>query len=258
VIRQLADGTRLSYEVHGAGDPPFVFVHGWCSSLRHWDAQIEHFAPRHRVLAVDRRGHGGSDAPDGGYTAAQHAADLAEVAGAEGVRAAVVVAHAGGGPTALAYARAYPELVRAVVLIDSIVSPATTIGDPASSGGAALGSMIDALEGNGGQAALETMYRGFFSAHAGAVGDATVADAMGTPIEVATAELRALAEDTVALARALHQPVLWLTVAGADEPALRAVFRDVQFGQVVESGHFPQLEVPDQVNAMIDRFVRTR
>ena len=38
---------------------------------------------------------------------------------------------------------------------------------------------------------------------------------------------------------------------------MRSVFRDVQFGRVVGSGHFPHLEVPDQLNAMIDRFLVT-
>jgi pimeloyl-ACP methyl ester carboxylesterase len=35
------------------------------------------------------------------------------------------------------------------------------------------------------------------------------------------------------------------------------VFRNVQFGQMVGSGHFPHIEVPDQTNAMIERFVST-
>jgi pimeloyl-ACP methyl ester carboxylesterase len=30
----------------------------------------------------------------------------------------------------------------------------------------------------------------------------------------------------------------------------------VKYGQVVGAAHFPQLEVPDQVNAMLERFLR--
>src|SRR5262245_13527393 len=59
------DGARIYYEVEGAGDPALVFVHGWCSNLRHWDPQAEHFSRRHRVLRVDRRGYGRSPAPEG-------------------------------------------------------------------------------------------------------------------------------------------------------------------------------------------------
>jgi pimeloyl-ACP methyl ester carboxylesterase len=49
----------------------------------------------------------------------------------------------------------------------------------------------------------------------------------------------------------------------ADEPQPRAdmaSFHDIcpnlMFGQTVGSGHFCQLEVPEQVNAMIERFSR--
>ncbi|MBW1886212.1 MAG: hypothetical protein JRJ58_21990 [Deltaproteobacteria bacterium] len=38
-------------------------MHGGCSNPRHWDAQMRYFAKPHRVVAVDRRGHGRSDAP---------------------------------------------------------------------------------------------------------------------------------------------------------------------------------------------------
>lgn len=49
----------------------------------------------------------------------------------------------------------------------------------------------------------------------------------------------------------------------ADEPgprsdmaALRDLLPQLAFGQTVGSGHFCQLEVPDQVNAMIGRFLQ--
>jgi len=71
------------------------------------------------VLAVDRRGHGRSDVPEGGYTAKQHAADIAEVARKEKIRNAIVVGHAGGGPSTLEFARSYPQYARAVVMVDA-------------------------------------------------------------------------------------------------------------------------------------------
>jgi pimeloyl-ACP methyl ester carboxylesterase len=252
-----AEGTRLFYRVLGRGRPALVFVHGWCSNLEHWSAQLRHFGRRHRVVALDRRGHGRSAAPAGGYTAAQHAADLAAVARRERIRGAVVVAHAGGGPAALAFARAHPDLARALVLVDSRVAPAARLDDPDDPAGAALGAIAARLEGPDGAAALREMYAGFFGPHAGPAGRRALAEALATPLAVAAAELRSLAVDSEALARALAQPVLWLSVAAADQPALARVFRHVQFGQLVGSGHFPHVEVPDQLNAMIARFVAT-
>lgn len=251
------DGTRLFYRVRGQGGPPCVFVHGWCSRADHWNAQLRHFARQHRVLVLDRRGHGRSDAPATGYTAARHAADLEEILRKERIRNAVLIAHAGGVPASLALAAAAPGRARALVLIDSRVGPGADLDDPGDPAGAAYRGMVDAIRGKGGRQALRRMYRELFSPHAGAVGRAAVRDALETPLEIAADELSSLAIDTLALAKRIDRPVLWLTAGAADEPALRDAFRNVAFGQVVGSGHFPQLEVPDQTNAMIARFIAT-
>ena len=251
------DGTRIRYAVSGSGRPAFVFVHGWCSRGTHWDAQKRYFRKDHRVLTVDRRGQGRSDVPESGFTARQHAADLDEVMRKERIESAIVVGHAGGGPTALELARTYPRRARALVLVDTIVGPKPKLDDPRDVGGRALRGIIDALEGEGGAAAFEEMYRGFFSEHAGSIGRRAVEEALEVPLEVAIAELRSLSISTQAIARQLEQPVLWLSVARADEERLERIFRDVQFGHVVGSGHFPHLEVPEQTNAMIERFVST-
>jgi pimeloyl-ACP methyl ester carboxylesterase len=56
-------------------------------------------------------------------------------------------------------------------------------------------------------------------------------------------------------------PLLYISAnepaARCDIAALAALFPQIAFGRTVGSGHFCQLEVPDQVNAMIDRFVTT-
>jgi pimeloyl-ACP methyl ester carboxylesterase len=102
------------------------------------------------------------------------------------------------------------------------------------------------------------MYRAFFGPHAGAVADAAVRDARDVPLAVARAELASLAVDTEGMARSLGQPVLWLAVGPIDEQRLAGTFHDVQFGRVVGSGHFPHLEAPEQVGAMLERFLVTR
>lgn len=251
------DGTRLFYRVRGKGGPTLVFVHGWCSRQSHWDAQMRHFGRRHRVLSIDRRGHGRSDSPAVGYTAEQHAADLLEVLRKERIRRAVVVGHAGGVPTTLALTCAEPDRVKALVLIDSLINPAADLDDPNDPAGAAFSGMVQAIRGENGRRELEGMYRDLFSPHAGAIGRQAIREALETGCEIAADELSSLAIDTLALARQVTQPVLWLTVGRADENAIADAFPNVQFGQAVGSGHFPQLEVPDQTNAMIARFVAT-
>jgi hypothetical protein len=43
------DGTPISYEVHGAGEPTLVFVHGKSCDARYWRAQAPYFSRKHRV-----------------------------------------------------------------------------------------------------------------------------------------------------------------------------------------------------------------
>src|SRR2546429_435400 len=74
---EVAPGVRL-YVERRPGEPAgssFVLVHGLASNLRLWDGVAEDLHARgHTVVALDQRGHGRSDAPEGGY-------DLATAAG---------------------------------------------------------------------------------------------------------------------------------------------------------------------------------
>ena len=240
------DSTRINYESSGRGEPTLLFVHGWCSNLRHWDAQVEHFRDAHRVVAVDRRGHGRSDVAPGGYTVSQNAAELAGVLTGEGVESAVAIGHAGGCPSVLELAVSHPRLVRGLVLVD------THLG---TGGGRGLQALIDRIAGPEGDAAFTAIYRSYFAHPDSPVATAAVRDAERIPRHVAVADLAALNIDSVALARQVSQPVLWLTVDPADEARLRAVFDDVRFAEVADSGHFPHLEAPARTTALIQGFV---
>ena len=58
------DGVELYYEVYGTGDP-LLLIHGNGSSIGSLAAQIDHFRPHYRVVAMDSRDQGRSgDSPD--------------------------------------------------------------------------------------------------------------------------------------------------------------------------------------------------
>ena len=67
----------LFYTDDGAGDPPLLFVHGYSCDSHDWSWQLPHFVDRHRVIAVDNRGHGRSSVPETGYDHLDFAGDLA-------------------------------------------------------------------------------------------------------------------------------------------------------------------------------------
>lgn len=142
-----------------------------------------------------------------------------------------------------------------MVLVDTNISGRTTMGRAHSAERSPLGRLVDHLTGPEASTRFEAMYRGFFSPHAGDVADAAVRDAMQVPLRVARADLASLAADSEGPARRFPHPVLWLTVAPADVERLRQVFAEPLFALAVGSGHFPHLEVPGQVDAMIERYL---
>jgi pimeloyl-ACP methyl ester carboxylesterase len=249
------DGTRLNYAVAGSGDPPLLYIHGWCSNLRHWNHQVRAFVRTHQILRVDRRGHGRSAAPTSDYSGHTHAEDVAALATSLGVGDAVVVGHAGGGPTALELAGHYPSLVKALVLVDAGLYQGVSKEEAARS------PSLMALSGLDYRAEFIRRYRGFIHPLSGEELAARVADdAVRTPQQVILAELEAiLTANTRAMAKLVTQPVLWAVGSGSQQTAagVREYLPQAQFAQVVGGGHFFHLEVPDQFNAMLRRFIQS-
>src|ERR1700730_16451022 len=111
-------GIKLAFEDRGAGQPAFVFVHGWACDRSFFAPQADHFVRRHRVVSVDLRGHGESDKPPGPYPIAAYANDTAYIIEHLGLGKAVAVGHSMGGLTVLQLAAAHPHSVEAIVMID--------------------------------------------------------------------------------------------------------------------------------------------
>jgi microsomal epoxide hydrolase len=135
-----SDGVRLHYLDAGAarpGNPTFVFVPGWTMPAWIWQAQIDHFAAKARVLAFDPRGQGRSAIAAGGYDYARRATDIAELLAAADCRApAVLVGWSLGVLETLQLMHdcrqsALPTPVRALVLVDNSVGVGTPpVSDP--------------------------------------------------------------------------------------------------------------------------------
>jgi pimeloyl-ACP methyl ester carboxylesterase len=111
------DGVKLFYREEGAGRPGIVFVHGGAVDHSTWDEHMAHFAPTHRVVAMDLRGHGQSDTT-GPLTSNTFRDDLAALIDQLGLAPAVVIGASRGGGIATRVAVDYPGRVKALVLID--------------------------------------------------------------------------------------------------------------------------------------------
>lgn len=110
-------GTTLHYDAAGDG-PALLFLHGWGTSGRAWDAQRAAFAAGHRVVTVDWRGCGRSGRPPDGHTIGGVVADLAALLPRLGLERPVVVGSSIGAAFATELALAHPDLVGGVVAVD--------------------------------------------------------------------------------------------------------------------------------------------
>ncbi len=72
-------GTTIHVRQQGDGDFALVFLHYWGGSSRTWDIVASELKSRYRIIAMDHRGWGESDAPAHGYALADLADDAAEV-----------------------------------------------------------------------------------------------------------------------------------------------------------------------------------
>ncbi len=103
-----------------AGRPPLVFLHGGALTAHTWDLCCLALRDDFHCLALDQRGHGDSDwAPDADYSIAAQREDVRAFAQALGLGQLVLVGMSMGAINGLAYAIAYPETLRALVLIDA-------------------------------------------------------------------------------------------------------------------------------------------
>lgn len=247
------DGVELAYDAAGRGDPPIVFVHGWSCDRSYFAPQYEHFSARHAVASVDLRGHGESGRPEPGtgvYEIDTFADDVLAVAAALGYDRPVVIGHSLGGLTALACA-ARAGAVRAAVMVD----PAPIVNPQIK---AFIGQGADAVAKDEDGSWRTTFVGGMFLPSDTVRRREIIRGMSGLPPAVAAACLRAIEQfDGVGALGAVEVPLLTIGSASPTDTAvdLRSACPTITIGQTVGSGHFNQLEVADQVNLMIERFL---
>jgi pimeloyl-ACP methyl ester carboxylesterase len=119
---ETTDGTRLAYEDYGTG-APIVFAASWALDADMWEYQVPFFLDNgYRCVPLDRRGHGRSDRPSGGYDLDTLADDLAELVERLDLSDITLVGHSAGGAEVARYlARHGEERVARVVFASATI-----------------------------------------------------------------------------------------------------------------------------------------
>ncbi|XTZ17868.1 alpha/beta fold hydrolase [Micromonospora echinospora] len=255
--RHTAAGMR--YRTYGHGDrDTFLLVHGWCGNHEFMEPVARHLAGRHaRVVAVDMPGHGESPPPPDGYGVDHLAARLRAFAVALDLRDVVVVGHSLGGVWSLAAVAGDRDRFTGLALLDSAVA-----GPPGAAD--AVEQTARSLRDDTSGAVRESIVRSYFLPGSDPrLIEWVVAQMAAPPTEVAYEPIAGLAaylraeEDVAALTR-WDRPLLFVgsNAPFADYARLAELAPRADIGQAAGSGHFVQLEVPTQTNAMISRHLQ--
>lgn len=116
--RARENGIRIQVAIWEGRGKTVLCVHGLTANCRCWDLVASSLAPRHRVLAMDLRGRGHSDAPPSGYSLEHHCEDLLSLMDDAGSEETVLMGHSLGAFISLAFTARHPERVSRLILID--------------------------------------------------------------------------------------------------------------------------------------------
>ena len=121
------NGITIAYSDQGNG-LPIVMLHAFPLNRTMWAAQEKVLSSRFRIITIDLRGHGESDAPLWHYTLEQSADDVNALLDYLSIPQAVFVGLSMGGYILFAFYRKYAARVKGLILADTKAQADTVEG----------------------------------------------------------------------------------------------------------------------------------
>jgi pimeloyl-ACP methyl ester carboxylesterase len=261
--------SSISYTDTGGGTPPLIFVHAFGCARSDWNAQAAFFAPRHRVITADLGGHGESAPRPAHVLVDTHGDDIIALMDTLALPPAVIVGNSLGCRVALNVADQAPRHVRALVLVDG--------SKLSQDGGGVHAALGDGARPADFQAIVRTMFAQMFSQNYDPASKAALTErASLVPPELGMALLADIGrydlQDMERALKGLRLPVLVIQstfimpdgkrrplASGQSSPyldLLRRLIGDLSIQVIPDCGHYPQLEYPNQMNALLEAFLR--
>ncbi|MEI4485804.1 3-oxoadipate enol-lactonase [Frigidibacter sp. MR17.14] len=233
-----------------------IFANSLGTDLRVWDALLPHLPAGLRLIRYDKRGHGLSDAGAGPGEMARLVSDAEEICDGLGLTRVTFVGLSIGGLIGQGLAARRPDLVQALVLMDT----AAKIGTPEM-----WQARIDAVRTGGIASIAEAILARWFAPAFRDDNPAAFAlwrnMLIRTPAEGYASACEAIAgADLTESTRALRLPVLAMAgdADGSTPPDLvraTAALCGAEFHLVPGAGHLPCVERPAEVAALITAFL---
>ena len=252
-MEQISRGNvSLAYAEAGKGNPPLVFIHGGFADHTHFTPQFDYFKRNHHVLTMDLRGHGESEKPQQDYTITAYSDDIYWLCQQVGIKKPIVIGHSMGGLIALEVNKRYPDFPTGIVIMDTPIAPPAMFVE-------GLRQFADALRTPIYREAVIQFLNQFIGFGDDPSRRSEVMNSMlNFAQHVGASSLESYVNyDTISAAAACKVPILYIGAGFgfADLVRFKELTPQLMVAQTVGSGHYHQLEVPTQVNAMIERFI---
>ena len=247
------DGVTIVYSAAGAGEPALVFIHGGLAERSFYDGQLQAFAGKHRVIALDLAGHGESGSNRTKWGMPAWGADVQAVVNAELLSRVILFGNSLGGPVAIDAALLLQDRVIGVVGVDTFQRLDYQI-TPEEAKQRAETFCTDLPAG------VHAMLKQLFHPDAD---PAVVADAerrmQKSPPAAAYAMFMSLAGyDEADAARRLAAPLRAINgdLYPTDVEGVRKIHPDFQVVIMKHTGHYPMLERPKEFNRHVKDVVK--
>lgn len=115
------NGYSMNYAEGPRSGAPLIFLHGATLWWQDFEPLSQSLEQSWHIHACDMRGHGKSSRTPGKYRAVDFCPDIAALIQQQIKQPAVLVGHSNGGTISLLTAAQFPELVKAIILLDPSV-----------------------------------------------------------------------------------------------------------------------------------------
>jgi pimeloyl-ACP methyl ester carboxylesterase len=204
-----------------------------------------------RAVALDIRGHDHSESPkDRDCAIDSLASDIDAVADELGLKQFVLVGHSSGGTVAIAYAGLHPEKVAGLLLVDPS-------GDARKVPAEQANQLINALESDSYSKAIEDYYGMLLTESRPMVREKVIQDLRNTSRETVIAIFKStLRYDPLTPLQLYKGPKLSVVTSLNDAPfSLHNLDTDLPHIQVTGTGHWLQMDKPEEFNRILDDFL---
>lgn len=255
----ICNGILYHYIAKGHGNLTFLFIHNTGGDHRLFIPQLNYFSQYGQVIIPDLRGHGKSEKPNKKYSIETYSDDLICLCNELGLHNVIAIGSSTGGNIALNLACTHPELIKASVMIDCAMFLNTNAR-----------KKIREYKKNMHQKNISPVIQVILE-------DSCLSTDQCKELmreayllvpayvwEKSFASLLKWDRKNQQRLQTCKTPLLYIQACSpssdysqlADLKKFYKYFPSLMTGKIVGSGHYPSLEVADQINAMIMQFLR--